>query len=55
MVRIGEEDLSLAELIEQSTTGERKDKFAWELLEAPIIGTTPVQEAPPGPRLCPKR
>ncbi len=49
VVRIGEENLSLADLIEQSTTGERKEKFAWELLEAPILGTTSVPSAPEGP------
>jgi esterase/lipase superfamily enzyme len=40
-VRIGERDLHLRELIEQSTTGERQDKFAWSLIDAPIVGSAP--------------
>lgn len=48
--RIGQEDLSLFELIDQSTTGERKEKYGWNLLEAPILSSTarPSAAARPG-------
>lgn len=39
-LRIGKENLNLFELIDQSTTGERKAKFGWELLNAPILSAT---------------
>jgi len=39
--RIGDENLNLFELIDQSTTGERAEKFAWSVLEAPILGSAP--------------
>lgn len=52
-LRIGEENLNIFELIDQSTTGERKEKFAWNLLDAPILGSTPrpahAQTLPPLP------
>ncbi len=41
VTRIGEENLNLVELIEQSTTGERVEKFGWTLLEAPILASVP--------------
>ena len=52
-LRIGEENLSLFELIDQSTTGERKEKYGWKLLEAPILSSTerPSKTATPSPIL----
>ena len=38
-VRIGAEGLNLFELIDQSTTVERKKKFAWTMVEAPKLGS----------------
>ncbi len=51
--RIGEENLNVFELIDQSTTGERKEKFGWTLLDAPILSSTdrPSDEADGGPIL----
>jgi hypothetical protein len=50
--RIGAENLNLFELIDQSTTGERKEKFAWTTVEAPKLGSTPrPTEAVPLPGL----
>ena len=46
VARIGEENLNLFELIDQSTTGERAEKFTWSVLEAPIVGSTPIPEMP---------
>jgi len=39
-LRIGPDDVNLFELIHQSTTGERREKFAWTMLSAPILGST---------------
>ncbi|MEM8768326.1 MAG: alpha/beta hydrolase [Pseudomonadota bacterium] len=39
-LRIGEEDLSLLELIREATTGERDREFAWNLLDAPVLSST---------------
>jgi len=51
-VRIGEEDLNVFELIDQSTTGERREKYTWSLLEAPILGSVPrLVNAQPAPEL----
>lgn len=52
-LRIGEENLSLFELIDQSTTGERKEKYGWKLLQAPILSSTerPSKTATPDPIL----
>lgn len=52
-LRIGEENLNLFELIDQSTTGERKEKYGWNLLEAPILSSTtrPSEAATPAPIL----
>jgi esterase/lipase superfamily enzyme len=41
VTRIGEENLNLIELIEQSTTSERAENFGWSLLEAPILASVP--------------
>lgn len=38
-VRIGEENLNLFELIRQSTTAERTEKFAWHLLDSHTLST----------------
>jgi esterase/lipase superfamily enzyme len=40
-VRVGDKDLNLFELINQSTTGERQEKFVWSLEEAPIVASVP--------------
>lgn len=47
-LRIGEENLNLFELIRQSTTGERKEKFGWALLSAPILSSTERLSQPAG-------
>jgi esterase/lipase superfamily enzyme len=39
-LRIGPENLNLLELIQQSTTGDRREKFSWHMLSAPILGST---------------
>ncbi len=44
-LRIGEEDLNLFELIDQSTTGERTGKFAWNLLASHTLSSTPRPSA----------
>jgi esterase/lipase superfamily enzyme len=49
VVRIGKKDLRLRDLIEQSTTGDREEKFAWKLLDAPIVGTTGTITEPSDP------
>ena len=45
-LRIGERNLNLFELIDQSTTGERKEKFTWHLLNATITSSTERPSAP---------
>lgn len=52
-LRIGEENLNVFELIDQSTTGERREKFAWSMLDAPILSSTdrPSDAAEGGPIL----
>lgn len=52
-LRIGEEGLNLFELINQSTTGERKETYGWNLLDAPILSSTqrPSEATTPGPIL----
>lgn len=40
ILRIGQENQNFFELIQQSTTGERKEKFGWEMLSAPILSST---------------
>ncbi len=52
-LRIGEENLNLFELIDQSTTGERKEKFSWDLLDAPVLSSIdrPGADTPADPIL----
>ena len=52
-LRVGEENLNLFELIDQSTTGERKEKFGWDLLSAPVLSSIdrPATATSPGPAL----
>jgi esterase/lipase superfamily enzyme len=52
-LRIGEENLNLFELINQSTTGERQEKYGWNLLSAPILSSTgrPSEATNPDPIL----
>ena len=47
---IGEENLNIFELVDQSTAGERTEKFAWTIREAPILSSTlRPTEIRPGP------
>lgn len=51
--RIGEENLNLFELIDQSTTGERKEQYAWTMLDAPVLGSVPRPEGAEDPATLP--
>ncbi len=55
-LRIGEENLNVFELINQSTTGERKEKFGWSLLQAPVLSSTarPTEADADGRQLPPE-
>ena len=43
-VRVGEPDLRLADLLHQSTTGERIDRFPLELVETKVLGSVSLSK-----------